>query len=243
MNTFLSLGIFFVAINCLAFMLFNYIFIVKDAVNSINYYSEKEIKAKKKKIQEVLISSVIFDIVSIYLMFIYFSFTTITIYFISSFILLFLILEDYNDILRIIEENKFLYYKKRVALSKLRHEIYSHNNISKKELDEIYTVVEHMINHTISIEDLNDRIEIIRITINKLNAANSTNKNANNIKFTSETIKAFNILEVKQTATINEIKSSYRRLVKIHHPDKQGNTDNFVKINNAYNHLKKYYNF
>lgn len=243
MNTFLSLGVFFVAINCLAFMLFNYIFIVKDAVNSINYYSEKEIKAKKKKIQEVLISSVIFDIVSIYLMFIYFSFTIITIYFISSFILLFLILEDYNDILRIIEENKFLYYKKRVALSKLRHEIYSHKNISKKELDEMYTIVEHMINYTISVEDLNDRIEIIRITINKLNADNNTNTNTDNRKFTSETIKAFNILEVKQTATINEIKSSYRRLVKIHHPDKQGNTDNFVKINNAYNHLKKYYNF
>lgn len=45
----------------------------------------------------------------------------------------------------------------------------------------------------------------------------------------------FEILEVSQDATPNEIKKAYRRLSLIHHPDKgTGNPDKFVKITKAY---------
>ena len=39
-----------------------------------------------------------------------------------------------------------------------------------------------------------------------------------------------------------EVKAAYRRLVKIHHPDRGGIQDNFIKLNNAYEVLKEYYN-
>ena len=42
--------------------------------------------------------------------------------------------------------------------------------------------------------------------------------------------------------TKEEIKAAYRRLVKIHHPDRGGIQDNFIKLNNAYEVLKEYYN-
>ena len=47
---------------------------------------------------------------------------------------------------------------------------------------------------------------------------------------------------VEPGATKEEIKAAYRRLVKIHHPDRGGIQDNFIKLNNAYEVLKEYYN-
>ena len=48
-------------------------------------------------------------------------------------------------------------------------------------------------------------------------------------------------LEVKENATQGEIKSSYRRLVKQHHPDAGGEKDRFLAIQDAwavsYTHL------
>lgn len=46
----------------------------------------------------------------------------------------------------------------------------------------------------------------------------------------------YEILEVDKSASLDDIKSSYRRLAKIHHPDKNqdGNDDMFKKINQAY---------
>ncbi len=44
-------------------------------------------------------------------------------------------------------------------------------------------------------------------------------------------------LEVKENATQSEIKSSYRRLVKKHHPDTGGEKDRFLAIQNAWETL------
>lgn len=43
----------------------------------------------------------------------------------------------------------------------------------------------------------------------------------------------YNVLEINQNATQDEIKASYRKLVKLHHPDKGGQADKFKEINAA----------
>jgi DnaJ family protein A protein 2 len=47
-------------------------------------------------------------------------------------------------------------------------------------------------------------------------------------------LKLYNILEVSNNATQDEIKKKFRKLVVIHHPDKGGDPDKFKEINNAY---------
>src|SRR3972149_6543114 len=53
----------------------------------------------------------------------------------------------------------------------------------------------------------------------------------------SEKESLYNILEVDKTASQEEIKQSYRKLVKKHHPDKGGDENTFKKISNAYDIL------
>lgn len=45
------------------------------------------------------------------------------------------------------------------------------------------------------------------------------------------------ILKIDEALTIENVKSSYRKLSSIHHPDKGGNHDNFVLIKQAYDRL------
>ena len=48
----------------------------------------------------------------------------------------------------------------------------------------------------------------------------------------------YEMLSISPTSTNEEIKAAYKRLAKIHHPDKKtGNTEQFQKIHNAYNIL------
>ena len=47
----------------------------------------------------------------------------------------------------------------------------------------------------------------------------------------------YKILEVPETASAEDIKKAFRRLSKIHHPDKGGNEDSFKEINEAYSVL------
>ena len=47
-------------------------------------------------------------------------------------------------------------------------------------------------------------------------------------------LKLYNILEVNNNATQEEIKKKFRKLVVVHHPDKGGDPDKFKEINNAY---------
>jgi len=45
------------------------------------------------------------------------------------------------------------------------------------------------------------------------------------------------ILMIEPPVTEDEIKKAYRKLCLVHHPDKGGCNDEFIKINNAYNEL------
>ena len=49
----------------------------------------------------------------------------------------------------------------------------------------------------------------------------------------------YEVLEVKKDATSDEIKKAYRRLSKIHHPDKGGDEEVFKKISGAQTLIKK----
>ena len=49
----------------------------------------------------------------------------------------------------------------------------------------------------------------------------------------------YQILKVRPSAKIEDIKKAYRELVKIHHPDKGGNTKVMLEINAAWEILKK----
>ena len=50
----------------------------------------------------------------------------------------------------------------------------------------------------------------------------------------SEFVDYYSILAIPTTATQKEIRNSYYRLVKIHHPDQGGNAKSFQKITEAY---------
>ena len=52
-------------------------------------------------------------------------------------------------------------------------------------------------------------------------------------------IDLYELLEVDLNSTISEIKNSYLKLVKIHHPDRGGNSEIFQKITNAHDILTK----
>jgi DnaJ-class molecular chaperone len=47
----------------------------------------------------------------------------------------------------------------------------------------------------------------------------------------------YNILGISKSASDDEIKNSYRKLARTHHPDKGGDKDKFQKIQEAYETL------
>jgi len=49
----------------------------------------------------------------------------------------------------------------------------------------------------------------------------------------------YQILKVHPSANLEEIKKAYRKLVKIHHPDKGGDTAAMLEVNSAWEILKK----
>lgn len=63
-----------------------------------------------------------------------------------------------------------------------------------------------------------------------------------NTKYSYTVEGALKLFKLDKNASKEEVKAAYRRLVKIHHPDRGGIQDNFIKLNNAYEVLKEYYN-
>ena len=49
----------------------------------------------------------------------------------------------------------------------------------------------------------------------------------------------YQILKVHPSAKLEEIKQAYRKLVKIHHPDKGGDSEIMLEVNSAWEILKK----
>ena len=47
----------------------------------------------------------------------------------------------------------------------------------------------------------------------------------------------YDILEINKNANNNEIKKNYRNLAIKYHPDKGGDSNDFIKLNDAYNKL------
>jgi len=52
-------------------------------------------------------------------------------------------------------------------------------------------------------------------------------------------LEAYKVLGVEMFANMTAIKKAYRDLVKKHHPDRGGNKDKFIEIQNAYEMLTK----
>lgn len=53
--------------------------------------------------------------------------------------------------------------------------------------------------------------------------------------------QAFTILQIPSTSSIDEIRKAYRELAKLHHPDRGGRVEDFIRIRAAYEILKQHY--
>lgn len=80
--------------------------------------------------------------------------------------------------------------------------------------------------------------------------SNKNNTKEKNIKYIKEIQTAFIELEMEPNDDIQVIKSQYKKLIKLYHPDKINLDDKSLndahkasKINNSYNILKKFYKF
>ncbi len=49
----------------------------------------------------------------------------------------------------------------------------------------------------------------------------------------------YHILDLKNFASLQEIRRQYRRLALVHHPDRGGDSEKMKEINNAYDFLMK----
>jgi DnaJ family protein A protein 2 len=65
-------------------------------------------------------------------------------------------------------------------------------------------------------------------------SSNSRGSSSNNSNSAVDTTKLYETLEVDKKATSKEIKKSYFRLSKVHHPDRGGDEHKFKEINAAY---------
>lgn len=91
------------------------------------------------------------------------------------------------------------------------------------------------------LELLFDMDDLLRESIERKKADNKKTKKSNT-KYSYTVEGALKLFKLDKNASKEEIKAAYRRLVKIHHPDRGGIQDNFIKLNNAYEVLKEYYN-
>lgn len=157
------------------------------------------------------------------------------------------------------KDNLSLFMKKQALKTEILNAINSFNNLSwdfKKYQMETYFKLIDMAQHYHALSLAVAQCQAIIDDMKALNQAqyrkyttNSNNRTNNNqSKSKSSSYKytvddALRLLELDKTATIEDIKKAYRKMVMIHHPDKGGTKDNFLKLNSAYNELRRFYNF
>lgn len=135
----------------------------------------------------------------------------------------------------------YTYIPKEYKSKELNHCLYIINNI--KTIADINIAINDCIRIIKELHELN------RIAKERHNSQNTNNTNANNKKKSNSTSYtytvngALSLLNLTANSTTDEIKSVYRKLAKVHHPDRGGSKDNFLKLNAAYETLKKHYNF
>lgn len=127
-----------------------------------------------------------------------------------------------------------------VELDKIKEFISTYKNLfeiatTKAELDR------YIIKANAYLELLFDMDDLLRESIERKKAYNKKTKKSNT-KYSYTVEGALKLFKLDKNASKEEIKAAYRRLVKIHHPDRGGIQDNFIKLNNAYEVLKEYYN-
>ena len=122
-----------------------------------------------------------------------------------------------------------------VELDKVKEFIYTYKNLfeiatTKAELDRY-------------IMQANDNLEVL-FDMDYLLREKAKRKKTkkSNTKYSYTVEGALKLFKLDKNASKEEVKVAYRRLVKIHHPDRGGIQDNFIKLNNAYEVLKEYYN-
>lgn len=127
-----------------------------------------------------------------------------------------------------------------VELDKIKEFISTYKNLFEMATTEA-ELTRYITKANACLELLFDMDDLLRESIERKKAYNKKTKKSNT-KYSYTVEGALKLFKLDENASKEEIKAAYRRLVKIHHPDRGGIQDNFIKLNNAYEVLKEYYN-
>lgn len=127
-----------------------------------------------------------------------------------------------------------------VELDKIKEFISTYKNLFEMATTEA-ELTRYITKANACLELLFDMDDLLRESIERKKAYNKKTKKSNT-KYSYTVEGALKLFKLDKNASKEEIKAAYRRLVKIHHPDRGGIQDNFIKLNNAYEVLKEYYN-
>lgn len=127
-----------------------------------------------------------------------------------------------------------------VELDKIKEFISTYKNLFEMATTEA-ELIRYIAKCNACLELLFDMDDLLRESIERKKAYNKKTKKSNT-KYSYTVEGALKLFKLDKNASKEEIKAAYRRLVKIHHPDRGGIQDNFIKLNNAYEVLKEYYN-
>ena len=127
-----------------------------------------------------------------------------------------------------------------VELDKIKEFISTYKNLFEMATTEA-ELIRYIAKCNACLKLLFDMDDLLRESIERKKADNKKTKKSNT-KYSYTVEGALKLFKLDKNASKEEIKAAYRRLVKIHHPDRGGIQDNFIKLNNAYEVLKEYYN-
>lgn len=128
-------------------------------------------------------------------------------------------------LVRITIVDSYLKNSEYIALQKIAKGL----NISKKQLDAIFAMHDNY------------------ITENQHKNQSKQHQNRKQTSIFNKIKQAYSILELTESATEQEIKKAYRKLVVLYHPDKllhldetfqKGAKENYQKVNDAYEYIK-----